>query len=163
MKRFLLPLSLGALLVSASAVQASGDHGHDDGHADSHGSDSHGSKGHGDAGHHDASSKKGGMFLKKKDIDGYSVSFHIMKAKLGKEMGGTHDFMIKVEKNGRAVNNVAINTKVVHPNGKSESKKVMKMGGWHMAGYDLAHEGKHQMMVLFKTKDGKKHMGGVYY
>ena len=39
----------------------------------------------------------------------------------------------------------------------------MKMGDWLMAGYGLGHKGKHQMMVLFKTKDGKKYKGGVYY
>ena len=108
-------------------------------------------------------SAMGEMFLVKKQIDGYDVSFHVMKAKPGKEMGGSHDFMIKVEKDGKALNNIVMNTKVKHPNGQSESKKTMKMGDWLMAGYDLGHEGKHQMMILFKTADGKKHKGGVYY
>lgn len=112
---------------------------------------------------HDMPHKKDSMFLMKKVIDGYNVSFHIMKAKPGKEMGGSHDFMIKVEKGGMTLSSIAMNTKVVHPNGTSESKNVMKMGDWFMAGYDLGHEGKHQMMILFKTKDGKKHKGGVYY
>ncbi|NOY71474.1 MAG: hypothetical protein GXP14_03725 [Gammaproteobacteria bacterium] len=107
------------------------------------------------------------MFLKKKEIDGYQVSFHVMKAKPGKEMGGTHDFMIKVEKNGKVLTNLVMNTKVKHPNGSSETKKTMQMGmqmgDWLMAGYDLGHKGKHQLMVLFKTTDGKKHKGGVYY
>ena len=103
------------------------------------------------------------MFLKKKEIDGYTVTFHVMKAKPGKEMGGTHDFMIKVEQDGKALSNIAMNTKVKHPSGKSETKKAMKMGDWMMAGYDLGHAGKHQLMILFKTADGKKHKGGVYY
>jgi len=135
------------MLVFVSPLQASGDH--NDGH--SHGHDEV------------MSPSQGGMFLKKKEIDGYSVSFHIMKAKPGKEMGGSHDFMIKVEKGGKALTNIVMNTKVKHPNGKAESKKAMKMGDWLMAGYDLSHEGRHQMMVLFKTADGKKHKGGVYY
>lgn len=86
-----------------------------------------------------------------------------MKAKPGKAMGGNHDLMIKVEQAGKALTNIAINTKVVHPNGNPETKAAMVMGEWYMAGYDLGHEGKHQLMILFKTVDGKKHMGGVYY
>jgi hypothetical protein len=39
----------------------------------------------------------------------------------------------------------------------------MEIGDWLIAGYDLGHEGKHQLMILFKTADGKKHKGGVYY
>lgn len=155
-----------AALVSAfifgAGVQASGKHdgGHGDDHhdsADGH-ADNHSGSMRGDMGH-----KKDGMFLKKKQIDGYSVSFHVMKAKPGKAMGGSHDFMIKVEKDGKTLTNIAMNTKVIHPDGKSESKQVMKMGDWYMAGYDLGHKGKHQIMVLFKTKDGQKHKGGIYY
>ena len=40
---------------------------------------------------------------------------------------------------------------------------MMKMGDWYMAGYNLGHAGNHQVMVLFKTSDGKKHFGGVLY
>ena len=104
-----------------------------------------------------------GMFLKKKVIDGYEVSFHIMKAPEGMAHGGTHHLMVKVEHDGAIVGLQAVNSKIVHPNGKSESKMMMKMGDWYMAGYDLGHEGAHQVMVLFKTKDGKKHFGGVKY
>lgn len=165
MKKMTLVSVLATLLVFANAVQASEDHDHDHGH-DDHSNmngmkhDDHGSAGHDDK---DMSHKKGEMFLVKKEVDGYDVSFHVMKAKAGKEMGGSHDFMIKVEKDGKALDNITMNTKVVHPDGKEETKKVMKMGDWYMAGYDLGHEGKHQMMILFKTKDGKKHKAGVYY
>ncbi|MCF6336372.1 MAG: hypothetical protein L3J84_00260 [Gammaproteobacteria bacterium] len=169
MKKLTLISVITTLLVSMSAVvQASEghDHGHDDGHSNMSGmkhDDHH--DGHSSAGHDEKGMphKKGEMFLVKKEVDGYDVSFHIMKAKAGKEMGGSHDFMIKVEKNGKALDNITMNTKVVHPNGKEESKKVMKMGDWYMAGYDLGHEGKHQMMILFKTKDGQKHKAGIYY
>jgi len=132
------------MLGLVSPLHASGDH--NDGHSHGHNEDI-----------------PDGMFLKKKEIDGYNVSFHIMKAKPGKKMGGSHDFMIKVEKDGKALTNIIMNTKVVHPDGQSETKKTMKMGDWLMAGYDLGHPGKHQMMILFKTADGKKHKGGVYY
>ncbi len=149
---------------SHSHNESGSDH-HDssDGHKDSDDGHHSSAAGHddGDDGHHD--SEKGKMFLVKKIIDGYDVSFHVLKAKPGKKMGGSHDFMIKVEKSGKAVENIVMNTKVVHPNGKEETKKAMKMGDWQMAGYDLDHAGKHQMMILFKTSDGKKHKGGVYY
>lgn len=113
--------------------------------------------------HSDHSSVTDEAFLVKQEINGYDVSFYIAKAKPGKAMGGSHDFMVKVEKEGKALTNIAMNTKVIHPNGASETKKTMKMGEWLMAGYDLGHEGRHQVMILFKTADGKKHKGGVYY
>jgi len=159
-KTFITTLAISALFaVSLSIAFASGDHsgGHNDGHNDGHKDD------HGD-GHSDhENGKMSGMFLKKKDIDGYLVSFHIMKPKDGKGHGGSHNLMIKVEENGKALSNIAVNSKVVHPNKKSESKMLMKMGDWYMAGYDLGHDGKHKIMILFKTADGKKHSGGVYY
>lgn len=132
-------------------------HGHDDGHAEGHGDKhSHGKEGHGDH-------KMSGMFLKKKQIDGYNVSFHVMKPATGPSMGGSHHFMVKVEKDGKTVDGIVMNTKVVYPDGTSESKKTMKMNGWLMAGYNMKDSGRHQLMILFKTPDGKKHKGGVYY
>lgn len=157
-------ISLTTPLVMAAGDHAGG-HSHDEpkaahSHDDSH---SHDNGGHGDDGH-DMSGDKNKMFLKKKNIDGYTVSFHVMDAQDGMKMGKEkHHFMIKVEDKGKELDNIKINSKVVFPNGKSESKMLMKMGGWYMAGYDLADKGKHQMMILFKTADGKKHSGGVYY
>ncbi len=103
------------------------------------------------------------MFLEKKDIDGYTVSFHVMKADEGMEHGGSHNVMIKVEQQGAMVKDLKINSKVIYPDGTDESKPLMTMGDWQMAGYDLKESGKHQLMVLFKTADGKKHFGGLYY
>lgn len=103
------------------------------------------------------------MFLEKKDIDGYTVSFHVMAAEEGMNHGGSHNLMIKVDKDGATVKGVQINSKVVYPDGTEESKSLMKMGDWQMAGYDLKASGKHQLMVLFKTADGKKHFGGLHY
>ncbi|EAU55195.1 hypothetical protein [Mariprofundus ferrooxydans] len=115
-----------------------------------------------------------GAFMVKKEIDGYTVSFHIMKAMAGMKHGASHhsgegqdapshNVMIKFEKGGKAVTNLVANSKVVHPNGKSESKMLKKMGDWYMAGYNLDHPGKHQLMLLFKTADGVKHFGGIDY
>ena len=130
-----------------------GGHGHDTGKMQPNASHNH----------VDMKNDKAGMFLKEKNIDGYKVSFHVMAANDGMRHGGSHNFMIKVEKDGKALKDVVINSKVVHPNKKAESKMLMKMGDWYMAGYDLSHIGKHQMMILFKTSDGNKHKGGVYY
>lgn len=103
------------------------------------------------------------MFLEKKEVDGYTVSFHIMPAKDGMGHGGSHNLMVKVEQDGKALTNVLVNSKVFHPNNSSETKMLMKMGDWYMAGYDLGHAGKHGIMVLFKTADGKKHKASIYY
>jgi len=105
-----------------------------------------------------------GMFLVRKDIDGYQVSFHIMKAPEGMQThGGEYHFMFKAEKDGKALTDLMVNSKITHPDGKEESKMMMKMGDWYMAGYNLSHQGQHQLMVLFKTADGKKHFGGIFY
>jgi len=103
------------------------------------------------------------MFLEKKNIDGYEVSFHVMPAKEGMKHGGSHNVMIKVEKDGVALKDVVINSKVFLPNKTSDSKMMMQMGDWYMAGYDLDASGKNGIMILFKTSDGKKHKGSVYY
>lgn len=148
--RLFLVMTLTALLLVAGPLGASGsrDHSHDDSSVTEMNS---------------KHEQKGDMFLVKKEIDGYDVSFHIMKAAAGKEMGGSHDFMVKVELAGKVVTDIVMNTKVIHPDGEAETKKTMKMGDWLMAGYDLGHPGTHQVMILFKTADGKKHKGGVYY
>jgi hypothetical protein len=157
-------MAFSGMLAVTPLAFAAGEHDHGD-HSD-HGDHKMQSgmdhKNH-DSDHKGHDSKTGSMFLKKKEIDGYTVTFHVMQAKPGKEMGGSHDFMIKVEKDGKALSNIVMNTKVKHPSGKSETKKTMKMGDWLMAGYDLGHAGKHQLMILFKTADGKKHKGGIYY
>jgi len=144
--------------VAMAAGNHSGGHSHDEpksGHNHDSGGHSH------DGGHDDHKNK---MFLKKKKIDGYDVTFHIMDAKDGMKMGNeSHHLMIKVENKGKELNNIKVNSKIIFPNGKSDSKMLMKMNGWYMAGYDLGNHGKHQMMILFKTADGKKHSGGVYY
>ncbi len=154
MKNFVFTLILGVLLVAMSTAQAADKHNHDSGH----GSDHHGSNSH-----DDMSNGKDAMFLEKKEVDGYVVSFHIMKAKPGKEMGGSHDVMIQIKKDNKILMDLELNTKVFYPDRTSDVKEVMKMGDWYMAGYDMGNAGEHQVMVLFKTKDGKKHLTGIYY
>lgn len=191
MRKTLMALTIAGIMGGLSTVHASPKHDHDGGksmsheeHAhdagmkhDDHGSMKHDGMSHGDDdgmkhGDHDgmkhkehakAGQKMDGMFLEKRQIDGYDVSFHVMKPADGPSMGGTHHVMIKVEKDGKPVDGIVMNTKVVYPDGKDESKKAMKMGGWYMAGYDMQDGKKHQLMILFKTPDGEKHKGGVYY
>lgn len=104
-----------------------------------------------------------GAFLKKKTVDGYQLSFHVMKAAGNAEHSGAYQFMLKVEQGGHAIRNLMVNSKVRHPNNQSESKMMMKMGDWYSAGYDLTHPGDHELIVLFKAKDGSKHFASVYY
>ncbi|RRJ82649.1 hypothetical protein [Aestuariirhabdus litorea] len=116
--------------------------------------------GHAAMGHGSSASK---MFLEKRDIDGYSVSFHVMAANQGMQYGGSHNLMIKVESQGKSLGNIRANSKVVFPDGKDQSKPLQKVGDWYVTGYDLKPGSKHQLMVLFMTADGKKHFGGVNY
>lgn len=103
------------------------------------------------------------MFLEKRHIDGFDISFHVMPATSDMKHGGSHNLMVKIENSTKTLTDVKINSKVIHPSGKSEVKPLMKMGEWFMNGYDLGHDGKHQLMVLFKTADGEKHKAGLYY
>jgi len=102
------------------------------------------------------------MFLKKAEVDDYTVSFHVMQ-NAARSNGGTHDMMVKVEKDDNPVVIVKANSKVIPSAGRAETKKMMAMGDWFVAGYDLGAPGQQQLMVLFKTKDDKKHFVGVWY
>jgi len=123
---------------------------------------------HGGEHHHGKSMEQNmmpapGTFLVKKDIDGYQATFHIMSAPKDMSQGGSHQVMFKAEENGKPLTTLIVNSKVIHPGGQSESKMMMRMGDWYMAAYDLGHAGIHQIMVLFKTPDGKKHFVGIEY
>jgi len=102
-------------------------------------------------------------FMKQETIDGYAVTFHVMKSTPGMEHGGSHNLMVKVEKDGSVQVLEKIMSKVIWPDGKSQQKPLFKMGDWYMNGYDLGSPGKHQLIILFKTADGTKHHGGVYF
>ncbi len=112
---------------------------------------------------HSKKASMSGMFLHKKEVDGYTVSFHVMQAPDGMQHGGSHHFMIKVEKDQNMVSLKAVNSKVVFPDQHAASKMMMKMGDWYMAGYDLPKTGNYSLMILFKTEDGKKHKIGIRY
>ncbi len=167
-KKQLIASAVLALMVSApafsQATSPSMGHGsHNQASVDhssmGHGSGNHGSMAQGSM----AQSGANKMFLEKREIDGYTVSFHVMQASDGGGHGGSHNLMIKVEQGNAVVSELQANSKVIYPGGTDESKPLMKMGDWYMTGYDLQPSGKHQLMVLFKTGDGQKHFGGVYY
>ena len=103
------------------------------------------------------------IFLEKRVIDGYDVQFHIMKVSPDLKLEGSHNFLIKIENKGEILGDVTINSKIIYPSDKSESKFLTKMGDWYMKDFNLDEEGKYQLIILFKTVDGKKHKGGVYY
>lgn len=157
MKKSLLVTIFISIFALSGGVYAGGKGDHSHGHEDMGAMSQHDNKEMGMS-HSDKE-----MFLEKHTVDGYEVSFHVMEAQPGMGHGGSHNFMVKIEKGGKALQDVKINSKVVHPNGDSETKPLMKMGGWFMNGYDLEHAGKHQLMILFKTADGNKHKAGVYY
>lgn len=157
MKKSLLVVTFISAFALAGISYAGGKDDHD--HAD----DEHGSSNNGSHSSHDMGNGSDEMFLVKKEIDGYQVSFHVMQAQQGMEHGGSHNFMIMIERDDKVIDNVVINSKVIYPNGNSDSKALMKMGDWYMNGYDLGNVGKHQLMILFKTVDGAKHKAGVYY
>jgi len=171
-KTIMIIAGLMSIGMSYNAI-AGGDHahGHDDqnnmesmqGHEHMQGEQHMAGMGHNPCSMKPMQAMKKGTFLKKEVIDAYDVSFHIMKAPEGMAHGGTHHLMVKVEQKNEIIELSAVNSKVTHPNGKSESKMMMKMGDWYMAGYDLDHAGEHKVMVLFKTADGQKHFGGIVY
>ncbi len=163
MKKTRMLLTAAALFAASLAMPsawATGDHAHGEGHAHNP-CNMHDGHMKGEMSH-DGGMKKG-TYLEKADVDGYTVSFHVMKAPEGMAHGGSFHLMVKVEKDGAVVGLQAVNSKVTHPNDKSESKMMMKMGDWYMAGYELDHPGQHKIMVLFKTEDGGKHFIGVKY
>lgn len=158
--QLLMAGALSALALSGVVNAGEGSHGHDENKSMQEQSMQQGSMSHDSMSSNMTQNK---MFLEKKDIDGYTVTFHVMEANEGMGHGGSHNLMIKVEQQGTVVTGLKANSKVIYPDGKEESKPLMTMGEWQMVGYDLKDSGKHQLMVLFKTADGKKHFGGVYY
>ena len=103
------------------------------------------------------------IFLVKKEVGIYDVSFHVMTAHKVVEHGGSHNLMVKIEERGKAVPSVTINSKVIYPDGRTDSKPLIKAGNWYVNRYDLGGQGEHYLMVLFETEDGKMHMSDVSY
>jgi len=103
------------------------------------------------------------MFMSNSTVDGYDVSFHVMVSPDGQNKDGSHHFMIKVAKHGEAISSLRVNSKIIGPDGQSQSHPMMSMGDWFMAAYDMNGEGRYQLLVLFETPDKKIHKSGVYY
>jgi len=167
----LLVLTLGqAALAHDDVRRQHGHHFHGPLHGDKNGMVGHQHQAGEEAmQHHEPMMAMKGAFVSSKEVDGFTVNFHIMKAMDGMKAmegmkhGGSNSLMIKVVRGGKVQTDLVVNSKVTHPNGASESKMMMQMGDWYMAGYDLDHAGQHQVMVLFKTPDGNTHFTGIYY
>jgi len=105
-----------------------------------------------------------GLLLKQETVvDSYQLTFHVTKANDPEVIGCEYRLMFKAEHNGRPVKDLIVNSRVVHPNSQSESKMMMKSGEWYAAAYDLTHPGKHDLRVLFKSREGAVHAAGVTY
>ncbi len=107
--------------------------------------------------------QRGDMLLKKDVIDGYAVTFHVMRSTPSMQHGGSHNFMVKIEQGDKVLRDVPINSKVIRPDGASETRRLIPMGDWSMNGYDLGGGKRYELLILFMTPDGKKHRGGVVY
>ena len=163
MKHWMMTL---AALVLGTGVAVGAEHGAP---GMDHGSMDHGAAGemdHGAAGEMDHESMGAGdMFLERRTVNGLTVTFHVMEAPPEMNHGGTHNLMIKVERDGSPLTDLAMNSKVVFPGDGSrwDSKQPLHMGDWYMAGYDLGGSGRHQLLVVFRTAEGSRHSAGVYY
>lgn len=105
----------------------------------------------------------GVAFMADRAVDGYDVKFHVTAAPGGRMGHGDHSFMIQVTQDGRPVPSLVVNSKVIGPDGSAQAHPMMTMGDWFMASYDMTAKGRYELLILFKTADGKKHKVGVYY
>ncbi len=105
-------------------------------------------------------------FIARKGIEGnYTVTFHVMRAPKGMRHSRDHyHLMVGIDRNGTALTDIDVLSKVRHPDGSVESKAMIRMGDWFLARYNLDHEqGRHWIAVTFTTADGKRHSSGIYY
>ncbi|MDX8408510.1 MAG: hypothetical protein R8J84_00490, partial [Mariprofundales bacterium] len=97
--------------------------------------------------------------------DGYEVMLHVMPAP--EETGYSRTFyhlMVAVKKDGVLQQDLQLYSEVRHPDGSVEKvERMMRMGDWYMARYDLGHEqGRHWLSIHF-ARDGSDYTTGIYY
>jgi len=97
-------------------------------------------------------------FLKRVDSQGYSVTFHITRVE-----DAVSTMMVKVEKDGKAIEIDKMKSKAIISDGRALMKKMKKSGAWYAVGYDLPESGQQQLMALFKTADKKNHFVTIWY
>ena len=104
-------------------------------------------------------------FIRKKTIASYTVTFKVIKVASGMEgQSGSHNLMIKVEKDGSAQILPYILAKVILRGGTSVTKTLFKRDNWYMNGFDLGISGEYQLNVLFRpSSTGLKHTTNVWY
>ena len=109
---------------------------------------------------------KSNFFVARKGIeDGYVFIFHIMPAPEGDTYSRiNYHLMVSIEKNGQPVSDLAMSSRIKHPDGSVEKNpSMMPMGDWYMSLHNFNHElGQHWITVSFE-QSGKKYSSGVYY
>lgn len=104
-------------------------------------------------------------FIREKTIASYTVTFKVIKVAPGMEgHGGSHNLMVKVEKDGSAQILPSIVAKVLIKGGTSVTKTLFKRDDWYMNGFDLGIPNKYQLNVLFRTSSTRtKYTTNVWY
>ncbi|MDQ6992414.1 MAG: hypothetical protein Q9M31_02995 [Mariprofundus sp.] len=104
-----------------------------------------------------------GRLFEKRIVDGYTLSFHIMKAEPGHHIGGPDNLMVRVEKGGEAMINLVLHSMVKHPDGRTIHDKMRKVGNWYLVGDGFEQVGQYQLRVQFETPDGAEHVAQLAY
>jgi len=106
------------------------------------------------------------FFVAHKGIeDDYEIIFHVMPAPEGEGFSRTnYHLMVSVLQAGKPVTDLTLYAMAKHPDGAVDKKaKMMRMGQWYMALYNLSHEkGQYWLTVSFEHH-GKIYSSGVYY
>lgn len=97
--------------------------------------------------------------------DDYSVIFHIMRAPLhdGYSRDEYH-LMVSIEKDGKPIRKVKVQSTVRHPNGRIDDlTDMVQVGDWYLARYNLSHEqGQHRISVHFRIGSKRYHAHILY-
>lgn len=101
--------------------------------------------------------------LEKREIDGYTISVHLMKITPEMNLDGSHTLLVRIEDQNRLVENAVVNSKVIAPDGRYQTKVLKEMGDWHLSSFELDQPGQHYFQLVFRTADGARHQAGVFY
>ena len=119
-----------------------------------------------------------GMSMKTMIIDDYKVTVEIWdipayeKMMQGMRMepmqsphDTTHHFAVSIHKDKLKINNATIKMKIISPEGKPQIVTLSfnpDMMYQYVGHFNMAQQGKYQVMTLFKI-EGQKHKGGYWY
>ncbi|MBE9504092.1 MAG: hypothetical protein IME96_07945 [Proteobacteria bacterium] len=119
-----------------------------------------------------------GMSMKTMIIDDYKVTVEIWDVpayeKMMKDMkmkpmqpapGAAHHIAVSIRKDNRKIENAAVKMKIISPGGKPQIVTLSynpDMMHQYVGHFNMAQQGKYQVMTLFKI-EGQKHKGGYWY